>query len=93
MRGPKPDKPKTIKPILKESVRAVEKINEFIQESDEDDNIITMRESDLKRLIVSVILQMDSNYVRKSDLKREVELILQEMVLSKTPNGGKRNNG
>lgn len=75
------DSSTVIQPVLRDSREAFERVNEFLCESNE--RVIQIRESDLKRLITDIISECDAHYVKRSDLKAEVEKVLQSMVKHK----------
>lgn len=76
------DSSTVIQPVLRDSREAFERVNEFLCES-KDERVIQIREPDLKRLITDIISECDAQYVKRSDLKAEVEKVIQSMVKRK----------
>ena len=72
----------SIKPFRRESKTVLEKINDLLTDEGSNEKIIIANESDLRKLIANIIVEMDANYVRKSDLPGELQKAFQGIVKS-----------
>lgn len=64
-----------------ETKKVLDKISEIINK-DNAGRIIIAEESELQKMIANIIVQLDANYVRRDDLRQELQAVLQEMVKS-----------